>query len=97
MTSCECITGRNTVKGIKESTAASGVSAASATTAVETAAGVASGSTAVFATTPGGSVTSAATSGVSVVVYAAQIHHKAIPIVGSAKDRGISSGTGGLK
>ncbi len=55
----------------------------------------------------GGSAASAATSGdisvattvsrVSVVVYAAQIHHKAIPIVGSTTDRGISSGTGGLK
>lgn len=28
------------------------------------------------------------------VEYAAQTHHKAIPIKGSASDRGISSGTG---
>ncbi len=65
---------------------------------------IASGNTAASATTSGGSAVSAATSGdiiagatvsrVSVVVYEAQIHHKAIPNVGSVTDRGISSGTG---
>ncbi len=62
--------------------------------------------TAASVTTPWGSAASAATSGditvdvatsgSSVVVYAAQMQHKAIPIMGSASDRGISSGTGGL-
>ncbi len=95
------------MQGIKGSTAASVGSAASAATSGETAAGVASGNTAACTTTPGGSAASAATSGdilvaaavsrISVVVYAAQIHHKAIPIVGSTTGRGISSGTGGLK
>ncbi len=31
------------------------------------------------------------------VAYAAQTQHKAIPIMGSASDRGISAGTRGLK
>ncbi len=39
----------------------------------------------------------AITWGSSEVVYAAQTLHNAIPIMGSASDRGISAGTGGLK
>ncbi len=31
------------------------------------------------------------------MVYAAQTQHNAIPIMGSASDRGIRAGTGGLK
>ncbi len=34
--------------------------------------------------------------GISEVVYAAQVQHNAIPIMGSASDRGISAGTGGF-
>ncbi len=96
--------GATTIQGVEASAAASGGSAACAATSGETAAGaIASENTAACATTSGGSAASAATSGDitldatvskgSVVVYAAQIHYKAIPIVESATDRGISSGT----
>ncbi len=87
------------------STAALGGSAACATTSGETEAGtIASRNTAASVTTSGGSAALATTSsdimvdvGNSVVVCAAQTHQKAIPIMGSTLDRGISSGTGGLE
>ncbi len=64
---------------------------------------ITSGNTAANATIPGGSAATAATSGditvaaallsSYVVVYADQTQHKAIHIMVSAADRGISSGT----
>ncbi len=49
------------------------------------------------AATSGDIIVDAAALGGSVVVYAAKTLHKAIPIMGTATDRGISSGTGGLE
>ncbi len=57
----------------------------------------ASGGSAACAATSGEAVAGAIAWGSSEVVYAAQTQHKAIPIMGSASDRGISAGTGGLK
>ncbi len=105
----ECVLlGATTTEGAEVSTAASKVSAACAATSGETAVvTIASGNTVTGSTTSKGSAASsatsrdtildAATSGGSVVVYAAQTYQKAIHIMGSTLDRGISSGTGGLK
>ncbi len=55
------------------------------------------GGSAACAATSGGAAADAIPWGSSEMVYAAQTQHKAIPILGSASDRGISSGTGGHK
>ncbi len=57
----------------------------------------ASGGSAACTATSGEDSVGAITWGSSEVVYAAQTLHNAIPIMGSASDRGISAGTGGLK